>query len=296
MATQDHIDEAKNWITDLLDEILDLDYRVQMFERIAEIVGKNSRINARNDVMWLLAKSHWQAVFMTARRLVDKDSRTRSLVRLLEFLKKNCGSFTKEWFCSRYKAEHQAFASRDWRKFGSDADDHLCPNKLEKTIQQLQTDVAKCKEWVDKTIAHMDKTQPVPATTDDFRKAVNAIKDAAKDLSLLLHAREMHMSVYVDGSWEEVLRTPWLREPEQYPTVRRMECEPEMFRLSLSDGRELAALYGWFPELESASPEQKQQGQITNDHTGVYWEDPKLTLHVTGLLVGSPACLPGPRP
>lgn len=296
MATQDHIDEAKNWITDLVHEILDLDYRVQMFEGIGRIVSRNSRINGRNDVMWLLAKSHWQVAFMTARRLVDKGSRTRSLVRLLEYLKKNCGSFTKEWFFSRDEAGFQGFASRDWRKFGSDADEHLCPNKLEKMIQQLQTDVAKCKEWVDKTIAHMDEKKPVPPSANDFLKAMSAVKDVAQGLHFLLHASGMHMSLLHGGVWEQVLRTPWLREPAPFPLVRDMECEPEMFRIFLSDGRELAAPYGWFSELEDASPEQKKQGQITNDHSGVHWEDPKLTLHVTGCLVGSPAYPPGPRP
>jgi hypothetical protein len=52
----------------------------------------------------------------------------------------------------------------------------------------------------------------------------------------------------------------------------------------LSDGREISAPLEWFPRLQHATNEQRQQWELSGRGVGIHWEDIDEDISVAGLL------------
>lgn len=57
-----------------------------------------------------------------------------------------------------------------------------------------------------------------------------------------------------------------------------------LLRVTLADGRELAAPLEWFPRLRDASPEQRAHWRFIGRGQGIHWPDIDEDLSVAGLL------------
>lgn len=60
-----------------------------------------------------------------------------------------------------------------------------------------------------------------------------------------------------------------------------------LLRVTLADGRELAAPLEWFPRLRDATPEQRAQWRLIGRGQGIHWPDIDEDLSVAGLLRSS---------
>lgn len=58
--------------------------------------------------------------------------------------------------------------------------------------------------------------------------------------------------------------------------------------IDLQDGRSLSVPLSWFPDLETATPEQLADHRLIGDGIGIHWETLGIDLSVCGLLFDSP--------
>jgi hypothetical protein len=65
--------------------------------------------------------------------------------------------------------------------------------------------------------------------------------------------------------------------------------ERERMYVSLRDGREISVPLWWYPRLLNATPEQREQWQITPFGDGLHWEEIDEDLDVQGFLIGAKA-------
>jgi hypothetical protein len=56
--------------------------------------------------------------------------------------------------------------------------------------------------------------------------------------------------------------------------------------VNLADGRQLAVPLAYFPRLLAATPEQREQFEISGGGTGLHWDDLDEDISVAGLLLG----------
>ena len=56
--------------------------------------------------------------------------------------------------------------------------------------------------------------------------------------------------------------------------------------IGLSDGRQLAVPLAYFPRLQSATPEQRGQYEISGGGTGLHWDEIDEDISVPNLLMG----------
>ncbi len=179
------IDEARAMLKTVVDEVLELDVFIQLFDRIREIVLANDAINKENDVFWLMTVTYFDSVLTRLRRLVDTDRRTNSVVTLIRYVAKNHKCFTREWHGTMY-ADAQDFVRRlepkQWQKRADQTGAHLCPDKLAQKAKVLAERVRKCKAWVDSTIAHLDRRRPTAPSVDEFKDAVACVKETTSNL------------------------------------------------------------------------------------------------------------------
>jgi Protein of unknown function (DUF2442) len=68
--------------------------------------------------------------------------------------------------------------------------------------------------------------------------------------------------------------------------AKRVRFDGDVMVVELVDGRTLSVPLAWFPTLESASPDQRQQYEMSDSGRGLYWSKLGLEVSVSGLLVG----------
>ena len=56
--------------------------------------------------------------------------------------------------------------------------------------------------------------------------------------------------------------------------------------VELSDGRTISVPLGWYPRLEHASPEERENWRFIGKGHGIHWEDIDEDISVEGLLAG----------
>lgn len=71
--------------------------------------------------------------------------------------------------------------------------------------------------------------------------------------------------------------------------VRDVSFTEDSFTVELMDGRAITTPLAWFPRLLHASPEQRQNWQISGAGYGIHWPDIDEDLSTEGLLRGAPA-------
>ena len=67
-------------------------------------------------------------------------------------------------------------------------------------------------------------------------------------------------------------------------TAVDVQADDVLLRVTLADGRELAAPLEWFPRLRNASPEQRSHWRLIGRGQGVHWPDVDEDVSVASLL------------
>ncbi|MGD9857784.1 MAG: DUF2442 domain-containing protein [Planctomycetaceae bacterium] len=71
--------------------------------------------------------------------------------------------------------------------------------------------------------------------------------------------------------------------------VKDVRLHEDSFSVDLMDGRTISVPYAWYPRLLHASPEQRNNWQISTAGFGIHWPDVDEDLSTEGLLRGAPA-------
>lgn len=68
------------------------------------------------------------------------------------------------------------------------------------------------------------------------------------------------------------------------PTAIDVAADDMHLRVTLADGRELAAPLEWFPRLRDATPEQRSHWRLIGRGQGIHWPDVDEDISVASLL------------
>lgn len=63
----------------------------------------------------------------------------------------------------------------------------------------------------------------------------------------------------------------------------------ETLTVDLSDGRTLSVPLGWFPRLEHATSDERNNWRLIGKGDGIHWDDLDEDISVEGLLAGKPS-------
>lgn len=67
-------------------------------------------------------------------------------------------------------------------------------------------------------------------------------------------------------------------------TAVAVSCDASMLRVTLADGRELAAPLAWFPRLRDATPAQRADWRLVGKGNGIHWPQIDEDISIAGLL------------
>ena len=68
------------------------------------------------------------------------------------------------------------------------------------------------------------------------------------------------------------------------PLAVEVSCTVDTLRVALADGREISAPLVWFPRLQKATPEQRQEWELIGGGIGIHWEAVDEDISVESLL------------
>ena len=71
---------------------------------------------------------------------------------------------------------------------------------------------------------------------------------------------------------------------EVEPLAVDVSCTDDSLRVMLADGREISAPLIWFPRLQKATTEERQQWRLIGGGVGVHWEAVDEDISVESLL------------
>ncbi len=71
---------------------------------------------------------------------------------------------------------------------------------------------------------------------------------------------------------------------ELNPTATDVTVTDDFLRISLADGRELAAPLAWFPRLRDASEQQRRDWRFIGRGSGIHWPTLDEDISVASLL------------
>jgi hypothetical protein len=71
--------------------------------------------------------------------------------------------------------------------------------------------------------------------------------------------------------------------------VKDVRCTEDNLVVDLVDGRSISVPLSWYPWLNAATPEQRDNWEISGAGFGIHWPDIDEDLSVSGLLRGAPA-------
>ena len=72
-------------------------------------------------------------------------------------------------------------------------------------------------------------------------------------------------------------------------SVKDVHFNEDTLSVDLNDGRTITVPLAWYPRLLHATPDQRQNWQISGGGFGIHWPDIDEDLSTEGLLRGAPA-------
>jgi hypothetical protein len=78
-------------------------------------------------------------------------------------------------------------------------------------------------------------------------------------------------------------------EPKPGEKVKHVRFSDDELIVDLLDGRTISVPLAWYPRLLHASPEQRENWELSGGGFGIHWPDIDEDLSTEGLLRGAPA-------
>jgi hypothetical protein len=72
----------------------------------------------------------------------------------------------------------------------------------------------------------------------------------------------------------------------EIPYAVDVHSTEDTLTIDFSDGRTISVPLGWYPRLEHASPEERENWRLIGKGQGIHWEDLDEDISVEGLLAG----------
>jgi hypothetical protein len=179
------------------DEISDLLYKQDVFENRVKSLLEDPSID--HHIKTEIVQNHYSAVLSAVRRQLGTQDGEISLLRLLTKLRDNNTSITKEWYAEEWLRDSSLLGDDRYpelkgfvermpvnefeRMFG---DEYLDKQRVVHDITVLKSATKTIKAYVDKRIAHRDKTAVVNVTEGEYIVALELLEKLTKKYILLL--------------------------------------------------------------------------------------------------------------
>jgi len=197
----------------------------EIFQELIRITKNNSKINKGNS-FWDFLKESYVALMVSATcRQTDTDSKSASLINLLNTLMKPQVSkaLTKDWYCQQYHRDNdimpgfmEGMGKDDFEKhFG--VGEHIDTSIVQADLEELVEKTKKIKRYRNKRIAHRNRNNKLvfDVNFNDLDEAIETIRKIASKHYLLLKQGGNDLIPTDQTGWQQTFTIPWIK-PNEY--------------------------------------------------------------------------------
>lgn len=192
----------------------------EIFQELIRISKNNLKINKGNSFWDFLKESYVALMVSAVCRQTDTDSRSSSLINLLNTLLKPQVSeaITKDWYCWQYHRDNdvmpgfmEGIGEGDFEKhFGSD--EHLDSSIVQADLDELIEKTKEIKRYRNKRIAHRDRNNKLvfDVNFNDLDEAMETVRKITSKYYLLLKQGGNDLIPIDQTDWQEIMTVPWI--------------------------------------------------------------------------------------
>lgn len=182
-----------------------------IFKEIQKIIAANPAIQVESSFYEWMGFVYATHAVVGVRRHIDRDTRSESLIQMLETIENNCVAFTKIRFQRLYPKHLRALvAVKVFKMFSGPRLDHVNPAIVRKDIRTLKKAVRRIAHFTNKRVAHLDRSRlKALPTFDQLDHALNELERLVKKYALLLLAEDSDLLPIWQYDWKQIFRSPW---------------------------------------------------------------------------------------
>jgi len=203
----------RRWCRAIENGLLD-DYKYDklIYQNYLEILESNKVIQSPPDFHNWCCQNYGKSLLLYIRKLVDKDSRTYSIRKLVGNIAENHKIVTKYACLCCYKGHHKQTASDFWDNEVGAPHNYLPKSIPLRHIDDMKKLTKKAVRIVDKSIAHFDRTKRIRIF--DFKEADEIIFKLVEILyfySVLIGGGVAcdTNNLTIEYDWQSVFNQPW---------------------------------------------------------------------------------------
>lgn len=194
----------------------------EIFQELIRISKNNSKINKGNSFWDFLKESYVALMVSAVCRQTDTDSRSSSLINLLNTLLKPqvFEVLTKDWYCKQYHRDNdimpgfmEGIGKGDFEEhFGPG--EHLDTSIVQDDLDELIEKTREIKRYRNKRIAHRDRNNKLvfDVNFNDLDEAIETVRKITSKYYLLLKQGGNDLIPVDQTDWQEILTVPWISQ------------------------------------------------------------------------------------
>jgi hypothetical protein len=236
--SKQRVEKWERWMKSIQNDVHRMYLHRYVWKRMMEIATENPDVKNVVSYFWnfqfdIYVNTQAGAV----RRQADVNSQVASLGQLLSEIAETPDLLTHDWYLEHWRDESYddsniAFwrraGEKEWaEKYAVDSGEHVAPRMVEADLAELRDESEKVRRYVDKYVAHSDKTViglgSTPASPpDDFLPSLDEVHQAIDLIGRLFlrynglfsSADIFDLTPMVQHDWEAVFRVQWLPDLE----------------------------------------------------------------------------------
>ncbi len=75
----------------------------------------------------------------------------------------------------------------------------------------------------------------------------------------------------------------------ELPNIHCVNTTEDTLTVELDDGRTLSVPIAWYPRLQHATPEEKENWRLIGGGQGIHWESIDEDISIQGIIAGKPS-------
>jgi hypothetical protein len=206
------------WWRVLFDDIKTIAHHRDLYRQVAAMVEQNPALHVPSVFYDWMQRAYWMGQAVAIRRLVDWDSRSISLIRLIDQISDHPEVLSRRRYVRHYKNPRmKQMAHRHFDQMARPGADQMSRRTILGHRRELLVAHRRVRVFVNKHVAHRDKhpMRRLP-TYAEFDGCVDVLEKLAEKYSLILKAEGTDVVPTIIGDWKKPFRVAWIQSvPEQ---------------------------------------------------------------------------------
>ena len=151
------------------------------------------------------------------RRQIKPHKDSISLVGLLEEFAKSPGELSFTYYCSLLSepaaGQGMSMTKEDFKQYADPNERHVCPKMIEDDLGSFKSAIEVAEEYVDKRIAHWDKSEPELApTSTETSQCLYVLEMTYIKYHSLFYAKRLNtLTPIYQYNWKDIFLEPWIK-------------------------------------------------------------------------------------